>query len=300
MGNTQTSNEEKKIEENVNITNDINTSENYDKETENVKEKDTDNLSYINYNIIGRGDIPNCLININNNCRSKYNNIYNLDIIERYLDKLNEIMNILKTDILSKGGLNIISKTRTLFSSTESNFKGDKNKMEISSLNSTIGGIYKFLDSEEKDKVKINIRNNKNKRCEIYCNNNNNCFEKCNNKVNRYDILLSLIEVYKEIKNKLDNQKLKDKINIIINKLIEDIKYLSTIKEQSELKKNFKKIDDIAKYHNYKEEIKDIEMLQNFDIFLNKMKDEITEYNYNYTNCISAINKYPKCEDNVN
>ena len=192
-------------------------------------------------------------------------------------------MNILKTDILSKGGLNIISKTRTLFSSTESNFKGDKNKMEISSLNSTIGGIYKFLDSEEKDKVKIN-----------------NCFEKCNNKVNRYDILLSLIEVYKEIKNKLDNQKLKDKINIIINKLIEDIKYLSTIKEQSELKKNFKKIDDIAKYHNYKEEIKDIEMLQNFDIFLNKMKDEITEYNYNYTNCISAINKYPKCEDNVN
>ena len=67
MGNTQTSNEEKKIEENVNITNDINTSENYDKETETVKEKDTDNLSYINYNIIGRGDIPNCLININNN-----------------------------------------------------------------------------------------------------------------------------------------------------------------------------------------------------------------------------------------
>jgi hypothetical protein len=211
--------------------------------------KDNERLFYELY--------PKCINDITDTCYKNINEKYKLSIIENNIKQLYNIFNKLKNGNIS-----------------EENIKNDL----ITILND------KELRGQIRNKIEKKTNNSKVENCNKICKSeNNNCSQKC--KINRYDIIMIIIEILKQIKYKLiNNEFLKGEINLIINDINNYEKNLNKIKD-------IIKIKDITEYNEFKENLSILN-----DIF---DKEEVKVSSYldflNYVDKISKIEK--KYED---
>ena len=170
-----------------------------------------ENLKYIKTNIFGENNIPKCLENIYENCLDDYNNIklknYNLSIVEKNLHLLNEIFKKLHSAEYSGKTFNpvlvklfALLKGKKIDASFEEMTKNKDIKIDINmslkGLVVNLNNIINYLDQNEKNMLKESLKKIKGEKCDTYCK-NVDCKDKCDKELNRFDILINDIKIYK-------------------------------------------------------------------------------------------------------
>ena len=267
-----------------------------------------ENLKYIKTNLLGENNIPKCLEDIHKNCLNDYNNMklknYDLTIVEKNLHLLNNIFEKLDSAEYSGKTLNpffvrfiTMLQGKNLSESFKTFTKNKEIKLDIDvslkSLKQNLDSIINYLDKDEKEKLKNDIKSIKSKKCEKYCENKIECKDKCDKSLNRFDILITIIKIYENLKDKLNNEKLKE----TLTKEIYEIQELTT--ELDELKKSGKDKNEIKKYkreiEKYKREITKIQKLIKELGELKesgKDKSEIEKYENDFDEYKNEIEKY--------
>ena len=282
-----------------------------------------ENLKYIKTNLLGENNIPKCLEDIHKNCLNDYNNMklknYDLTIVEKNLHLLNNIFEKLDSAEYSGKTLNpffvrfiTMLQGKNLSESFKTFTKNKEIKLDIDvslkSLKQNLDSIINYLDKDEKEKLKNDIKSIKSKKCEKYCESKIECKDKCDKSLNRFDILITIIKIYENLKDKLNNEKLKET-------LTKEIYEIQELKDKIKDKLNENKIKDIkfytneiSKYTSEQSELKmeskkDIEsVITTLDKIMKSKQDYLNGLNKPdifYNNCIGIINSSHQCVNDI-
>lgn len=289
-----------------------------------------ENLKYIKTNTFGENNIPKCLEDVHKNCLNDYNNMklknYDLTVVEKNLHLLNNIFEKLYSSEYSGKTFNhllvkliAILRGKKLGKDFENITKNKEIKinidMSLNSLKRNLDSIINYLNKDERKNLIDNLNIIKHEKCDVYCKKNDECKNKCNTSLNRFDILIIIIKIYENLKNKLSNEELKkiltkeiyeiQELTTELGKLIESKKDKSEIeKYKNEIKKYENKIEKyIPEIYNLKMESKSqiegiIETLINIESlkqnYLGVLSKNTQEF---YKNCIEANSQ--NCTDSI-
>jgi hypothetical protein len=274
----------------------------YVKEEE--KEKDIFNIFEI------RKNIPDCLKNIFNKCKITLDlyNKYDITTIEKNLNTINKIYK----DLISSKDISyspfytqiagLVLKGKWI---KTDNIKGENLEIKIDhdkKIKSYINDLDNVIEYLGKDKkiIKEMIINIKEKKCENYCTKNREkCENECKNKLNRFDVLISILTTYQLIFEKLNYDYIKRQMDFDISEIEKDIDNLDNKNKD----KMFIKYKDSINLIN-KNLDKKIEVYTFNRDTLKKIKENKINYyksfkNNYYDNCLKSIESIESIE-NIN